>query len=124
MPKKYCGKKEVPPGREQGSPNECFRSGFAVGIRAASSTGEKKIKKARVAGEAAATARLRKKIPKPSSNQEIEDRLKAMRERVAKITEEGLAKIRAPPRRIQRAETGTQTGSGMRRIGGALLITG
>jgi len=104
----YCGEKNPPPaGKTRGTPSACFKKGIAVGF-AASKTREK-VKVARVAGEAAATARLRKKIPKPTTNTENEARLTAMRARVANIVEQGLAQIRAPPRRIQRAEAGTQT---------------
>jgi len=53
----YCGSKEVPPGKTRGTPNACFKKGISVGFAASKSSNVKRVKTARVAGEAAATAR-------------------------------------------------------------------
>jgi hypothetical protein len=61
--KKYCGAKNPPPeGRPRGTPNACFKAGIAVGARMGEATTTRKVKTARVAGEAAATARAKPKI--------------------------------------------------------------
>ena len=56
----YCGSKNPPPGGKRvGTPNECFKKGISVGYAASASGNRKKVTTARVAGEAAATARAK-----------------------------------------------------------------
>jgi hypothetical protein len=68
MPPKYCGAKNPPPdGKELDTPNACFRKGIAVGARMGETVTRTRVRKARVAGEAAATARAKPKIKDAST---------------------------------------------------------